>query len=53
VTATHADGDRIDTVPAEVARIAGPARAVLAGERTALTCSAAVRDRYAGGALRG
>ena len=36
VTATHADGDRIDTVPAEVARIAGPARAVLAGERTAL-----------------
>ena len=36
VTATHADGDRIETVPAEVARIAGPSRAVLAGERTAL-----------------
>ncbi len=36
VTATHADGDRIEAVPAEVAHIAGPARAVLAGERTAL-----------------
>jgi nicotinate-nucleotide pyrophosphorylase (carboxylating) len=31
-----ADGDRIETVPAEIARVTGPARAVLAGERTAL-----------------
>lgn len=36
VTATHVDGDKIATVPAELARIGGPARAVLAGERTAL-----------------
>ena len=36
VTATHADGDLIAAVPTEVARISGPARAVLAGERTAL-----------------
>jgi nicotinate-nucleotide pyrophosphorylase (carboxylating) len=31
-----ADGDRIDDVPAEVARVLGPARALLTGERTAL-----------------
>jgi nicotinate-nucleotide pyrophosphorylase (carboxylating) len=30
------DGDRVDTVPAEIARISGPARAILSGERTAL-----------------
>ena len=36
VTALQVDGDRIATVPAEVAGIGGPARAVLAGERTAL-----------------
>ena len=36
VTPTHADGDAITAVPTEVARIAGPSRAVLAGERTAL-----------------
>jgi nicotinate-nucleotide pyrophosphorylase (carboxylating) len=40
VTATRPDGDRIETVPAEVARISGPARAVLAGERTALNLAA-------------
>ena len=31
-----ADGDRIDTVPTEIARITGPTRAILRGERTAL-----------------
>jgi nicotinate-nucleotide pyrophosphorylase (carboxylating) len=31
-----ADGDRIDDVPAEVAQVEGPARALLTGERTAL-----------------
>jgi nicotinate-nucleotide pyrophosphorylase (carboxylating) len=31
-----ADGDRVDTVPAEIARISGPTRAILSGERTAL-----------------
>jgi len=36
VTATYADGDSIEAVPAEVARIFGPSRAVLSGERTAL-----------------
>jgi nicotinate-nucleotide pyrophosphorylase (carboxylating) len=36
VTATRADGDTIEAIPAEIARIAGPARAILAGERTAL-----------------
>jgi nicotinate-nucleotide pyrophosphorylase (carboxylating) len=36
VTATCTDGDHIATVPAELARIDGPTRAVLAGERTAL-----------------
>ena len=36
VTATHADGDHLAEVPVELARIAGPARAILAGERTAL-----------------
>ena len=36
VTSAHADGDHLDEVPVELARIAGPARAILAGERTAL-----------------
>jgi nicotinate-nucleotide pyrophosphorylase (carboxylating) len=36
VTALAADGDVIAAVPAEIARIYGPARALLAGERTAL-----------------
>ena len=36
VAATYADGDRVDAVPAEVARISGPTRALLSGERTAL-----------------
>jgi nicotinate-nucleotide pyrophosphorylase (carboxylating) len=36
VAASVADGARIATVPTEIARIEGPARAVLAGERTAL-----------------
>ena len=31
-----ADGDRVDAVPAEIARISGPTRAILSGERTAL-----------------
>ena len=35
VTATVADGDRLAT-PREIARITGPARAILSGERTAL-----------------
>jgi nicotinate-nucleotide pyrophosphorylase (carboxylating) len=30
------DGERADDVPTEIARITGPARAILAGERTAL-----------------
>jgi nicotinate-nucleotide pyrophosphorylase (carboxylating) len=30
------DGERVDGVPTEIARITGPARAILAGERTAL-----------------
>jgi nicotinate-nucleotide pyrophosphorylase (carboxylating) len=34
--ALAAEGDRIDDVPAEVARVRGPARALLTGERTAL-----------------
>ena len=36
VTATHADGDHVAEVPVELARISGPTRAVMAGERTAL-----------------
>jgi nicotinate-nucleotide pyrophosphorylase (carboxylating) len=36
VTPLHSDGDTIGAVPAEIARISGPTRAVLAGERTAL-----------------
>ena len=36
VAATSTDGDRVDDVPAEIARISGPVRAVLSGERTAL-----------------
>ena len=34
--AHSADGDRIENVPANVARVGGPARALLTGERTAL-----------------
>jgi nicotinate-nucleotide pyrophosphorylase (carboxylating) len=30
------DGERVERVPTEIARITGPARAILAGERTAL-----------------
>ncbi len=36
VAPTVADGDRITEVPSEIARITGPARAILSGERTAL-----------------
>ena len=36
VAPTVADGDRVDAVPAEIARISGPTRAILSGERTAL-----------------
>jgi nicotinate-nucleotide pyrophosphorylase (carboxylating) len=36
VAAAHSDGDYLAEVPVELARIKGPARAVLAGERTAL-----------------
>ena len=36
VAATYADGDRVDELPAEIARISGPVRAILSGERTAL-----------------
>jgi nicotinate-nucleotide pyrophosphorylase (carboxylating) len=36
VAAAVADGDRVDSVPMEIARITGPTRAVLRGERTAL-----------------
>lgn len=36
VTATVADGDHVTATPAEIARITGPARAILSGERTAL-----------------
>jgi len=36
VVAAAADGDRITSVPAEIARISGPTRAILSGERTAL-----------------
>lgn len=36
VAAAAAEGDRIATVPAEIARVTGPARAILSGERTAL-----------------
>jgi nicotinate-nucleotide pyrophosphorylase (carboxylating) len=36
VTPSAADGDRITTVPSEIARITGPARALLSGERSAL-----------------
>jgi nicotinate-nucleotide pyrophosphorylase (carboxylating) len=31
-----ADGERVETIPAEIARITGPTRAILSGERTAL-----------------
>ena len=40
VADSHSDGDVVDDVPAELARISGPARAVLAGERTALNLAA-------------
>ncbi len=36
VTAAVADGDRVTAAPMEIARITGPARAILSGERTAL-----------------
>jgi nicotinate-nucleotide pyrophosphorylase (carboxylating) len=36
VTATHSDGEHLATAAANLARVAGPTRAVLAGERTAL-----------------
>ncbi len=36
----HTDGDQVDEVPAVLARIAGPSRSVLAGERTALNLAA-------------
>ena len=36
VAPTVADGDRIATAPTEIARIAGPTRAILSGERSAL-----------------
>jgi nicotinate-nucleotide pyrophosphorylase (carboxylating) len=36
VTPGHADGDLVTRVPVEVARLTGPTRALLAGERTAL-----------------
>lgn len=36
VTASAKDGDHITAVPTEIARISGPARALLSGERSAL-----------------
>jgi nicotinate-nucleotide pyrophosphorylase (carboxylating) len=36
VTASVADGDRLSATPQVIARIAGPVRAILSGERTAL-----------------
>jgi nicotinate-nucleotide pyrophosphorylase (carboxylating) len=36
VAPTVADGDRVATVPTEIARITGPTRAILSGERSAL-----------------
>jgi nicotinate-nucleotide pyrophosphorylase (carboxylating) len=36
VTPTVAEGDRVAAVPAEIARVSGPTRAILSGERTAL-----------------
>ncbi|HEY5487643.1 MAG TPA: carboxylating nicotinate-nucleotide diphosphorylase [Candidatus Limnocylindrales bacterium] len=36
VAATRSDGEHLAEVPVELARISGPARAILAGERTAL-----------------
>lgn len=36
VTAIRSDGDAVDAVPTEIARVDGPSRAVLAGERAAL-----------------
>jgi nicotinate-nucleotide pyrophosphorylase (carboxylating) len=36
VTPAAADGDAISAVPTEIARISGPTRAILSGERTAL-----------------
>jgi nicotinate-nucleotide pyrophosphorylase (carboxylating) len=36
VTPAAADGDAISIVPTEIARISGPTRAILSGERTAL-----------------
>jgi nicotinate-nucleotide pyrophosphorylase (carboxylating) len=36
VTASVADGDHVTAIPQEIARITGPVRAILSGERTAL-----------------
>ena len=36
VASLVADGDAIDAVPTEIARVTGPTRAILSGERTAL-----------------
>jgi nicotinate-nucleotide pyrophosphorylase (carboxylating) len=36
VTAVHADGEYLAAVPVELARIEGPTRSILSGERTAL-----------------
>jgi nicotinate-nucleotide pyrophosphorylase (carboxylating) len=36
VASLVADGDAIDAVPMEIARVSGPTRAILSGERTAL-----------------
>jgi nicotinate-nucleotide pyrophosphorylase (carboxylating) len=36
VASGHADGDLVTGVPCEIARVTGPTRALLAGERTAL-----------------
>ncbi len=36
VAAAYVDGDRVDDVPVEIARISGPVRPILSGERTAL-----------------
>ncbi len=36
VTPLAGDGDRVDTAPQEIARITGPTRSILSGERTAM-----------------
>ncbi len=42
LVAGRADGDRAETVPVEIARLSGPTRSLLAGERTALNLLAAL-----------